>query len=106
MGISINDLIHVLETVLKCEREKGGDHVRYILKVNSRTIAKVKYSHSWRGNQQIHDTILRLQAQSMQCSTKTWKLLLQGRLTREDYFAELLERGVISRAEFDTLMRS
>jgi hypothetical protein len=105
MSISINDLIHIVETVLGCERGKGGDHVRYFLKVNGRTIGSLKYSHSWRGNYQIDDTILALQARSMQCSPKTWKQLLQGRLTGEAYFKELLERGVINQAEFDTLCK-
>ncbi len=92
MSISINDLIHIVETVLGCERGKGGDHVRYFLKVNGRTIGSLKYSHSWRGNYQIDDTILALQARSMQCSPKTWKQLLQGRVTGEAYFRELLEQ--------------
>lgn len=105
MGTSINDLIYLLESILGCEREKGGDHVRYYLQVNGRIIATVKYSHSWRGNTQIDDSILSKQAKSMKCSNKTWKLLLQGRITKEKYFQELLDRKEISEDEFIILCR-
>lgn len=103
MSISINDLKRLLETILGCEPESGRDHVRYVLKVNGKIIARTKFSHSWRGSQQISETILRLQAQQMHCSTKTWKLLLQGRLKKEEYFKELLQGKFIDQSEFDIL---
>ena len=105
MGISIKELKHVAEAVLGCEREKDADHVRYILRVNKRIIGNFKYSHSWRGNFQVPDKILGLQAKTMNCSAKTWKQLLQGNLTKEEYFTELLERNVINQAEFDVLCK-
>lgn len=100
MGTSINDLVYLLESILGCEQERGGDHVRYFLKVNGRIIATVKYSRSWRGNTQIDDSILSKQAKSMKCSNRTWKLLLQRQITKEKYFRELLERKEISEDEF------
>lgn len=103
MGISIKTLTHVLVSELGCELDKGADHVRYILRVNGRIIATVKYSHSWRGNTQISDEILSLQAKSMKCSNKTWKSLLQGNITKKEYFQELLERKEINQTEFDML---
>jgi hypothetical protein len=42
-------------------------------------------------------------ADQMKCSDKTFKLLLQGRLTKEDYLEELLQRGHISQEEFNSL---
>jgi hypothetical protein len=105
MGMSINDLIRLMETILRCKPEKDGDHIRYTLKVNDKIIGKLKYSHSWRGNQQLDDSILHLQAKSMNCTNKTWKLLLQGQLTKDDYFAELLARNIINQSEFDILCK-
>jgi hypothetical protein len=103
MGTSINDLIRVLEAVLGYELEKGGDHVRYVLKINSKIIARTKFSRSWRGNQQISEPILHAQAKQMHCSARTLKLLLQGRLSKKEYFRELLEGQVITHMEFDIL---
>lgn len=103
MGTSINDLIRVLESVLDYELEKGGDHVRYVLRINSKIIARTKFSRSWRGSQQISEPILHAQAKQMHCSARTLKMLLQGRLKKEDYFRELLEGKVIDRSEFDIL---
>jgi hypothetical protein len=100
MGICVNDLVHLAESVLGCELERSKDHVRYVLKINSRIIGRFKYSHSWRGSYQINEYILRMQAKSMQCSAQTWKLLLQGKLTRRDYFQELLNNGLINKEEF------
>ncbi|SRR6266849_371606 len=105
MGIPIHALVHVVETVLGCERLKKGDHVRYVLRVNGRVVGKLKFSHSWRGNEQIRDEILHLQAQSMNCSLQTWKLLLQGRITKKTYFKELLDKGLINQEEFEKLCK-
>lgn len=101
MSTSINDLIRVLESI-GYELEKGGDHVRYVLRINNKIIARTKFSRSWRGNQQISEPILHAQARQMHCSTKTLKLLLQGRLKKDEYFRELLEGNFINQAEFDT----
>ena len=106
MGTSIRDLRYLLETVLRCECDETGDHVRFTLKVNGRTIAKTKYSHSWRGNKQIDASMLSKQATDMRCSNRTWKLLLLGQVPKEEYFRELLQRGHISQEEFDSLCRS
>lgn len=103
MGTSINDLIRVLESVLGYELEKGGDHVRYVLKINGKIIARTKFSRSWRGNQQISEPILHAQAKQMHCSSRTLKLLLQGRLNKKEYLRELLEGQVITHIEFDLL---
>jgi hypothetical protein len=102
MGASVRDLKCLLET-LGCECDESGDHVRYTLKVNGRIVAKTKYSHSWRGNMQISDIMLNLQVKQMQCSHRTWKLLLLGQAPKELYFKELLQNGFISRKEFDDL---
>jgi hypothetical protein len=98
---TINDLKYILESVLGCECEKKGDHIRYFLRVNGREIVRTKYSHSWRGNQQISGTMLSLQAKQMGCSSQTWKRLLEGKLSKEEYFQELVAKGIMSQAEFD-----
>ena len=103
MGTSINDLIRVLEYILGYELEKGGDHVRYVLKIESKIIARTKFSRSWRGNQQISEPILHAQAKQMHCSARTLKMLLQGRMGREEYLQELLDGQVINQAEFAIL---
>lgn len=103
MGICVRDLKHVAKTVLGCVLEDDGDHVRYILEVNGRLIANFKFSHSWRGNYQIEAYILSKQAQSMHCSLQTWKGLLQGRISKQQYFHELLEQELIHQAEFEIL---
>jgi hypothetical protein len=100
---SINDLKYLLETVLGCECERSGDHVRYFLRVSGREIVRTKYSHSWRGNQQISTPMLSLQAKQMGCSIQTWKRLLVGTLTREDYCRELVNRGIMTQVEYDIL---
>lgn len=92
-----------METVLQCERNDAGDHIRDSLKVNGRVIARTKYSHSWRGSMQISDAMISLIAKQMQCSSRTWKLLLLGQATKETYFRELLQNGHISKEEFGFL---
>lgn len=136
MSITINDLIRVLGSILGYELERSGDHVRYVLRVNGKIIARTKFSHSWRGNQQISEPILHAIAKyripqmcsytilglrpienfkarkelvirctkQMHCSTKTLKMLLQGRLEKETYFRELLEGKVLDQSEFDMLL--
>ena len=103
MGASVKDLRYLLETVLQCERNEAGNHIRYMFKVNDRIVARTKYSHSWRGNMQINDSMLSLMARQMQCSNRTWKLLLLGQLPKEAYFRELLQNGHISQEEFEGL---
>lgn len=105
MGIDVRGVKHVAETVLRCQLENDGDHVRYNLKVNGRIVANFKYSRSWRGNFQIPEVILHLQARSMHCSLQTWKLLIQGRITKETYFKELLEKALINQSEFEMLCK-
>jgi hypothetical protein len=105
MPASVKDLRHLLERVLQCERDESRSHIFYYLKVNGRIIAQTHYSHSWRGNTQIDDSMLSKQAQEMRWSNKTWKLLLQSRASKEDYFRELLQKGHISQEEFDVLCR-
>lgn len=105
MGISVSDLIRLAETVLGCEREKGTDHVRYVLRIEKKIIGRFKFSHSWRKNQQIDGYILGMQAKSMHCSPQTWKMLLEGKMTRADYFGELLAHGVITPEEYAQLMK-
>ena len=102
MGTSINDLRRLLESILGFEYE-SGDHIRYVLRVNGRIIARTKFSHSWRGNQQIDDSILSLQARQLHCSSQTLKNLLRGNLGKKDYFRELLKAGRITPEEFDSL---
>ena len=103
MSISVSDLRRVLERVLGCEAESGKDHVRYVLNVNGKIIARTKFSHSWRRSEQLSETMLSLQAKQMHCSTKTWKLLLQGLIKKEEYFKELLQGNFIDQSEYDTL---
>ncbi|SRR6266566_9566275 len=103
MGTSVRDLKYLLETVLQCECDESRSHIRYSLKVNGRIVAQTHYSHSWRGNKQIDDSMLSLQAKEMRCSNRTWKLLLLGQTSKEVYFKELLQRGHISQEEFNVL---
>jgi|SRR5579883_1382045 hypothetical protein len=103
MSITIRDLRYLLETMLQCERNDAGDHIRYTLKVNGRVVARTKYSHSWRGSMQISDAMISLIAKQMQCSSRTWKMLLLGQASKETYFRELLQNRHISKEEFDTL---
>lgn len=103
MGTTIKDLRYLLEQVLQCERDESRSHIYYFLRVNGRIVAQTHYSHSWRGNTQIDDSMLSKQAQEMRCSNRTWKLLLQGRASKEDYFKDLLQRGHITQQEFEKL---
>src|SRR5579875_671313 len=105
MGICVRDVDRVARSVLGCEVEKDGDHIRYTLKVNDRFIANFKYSHSWRGNQQISDFILHKQAQSMHCPLQMWKSLIQGRIEKEQYFRELLQQKLINQSEYEMLCK-
>ncbi len=105
MGICVRDLKHVAKTVLGCVLEDGGDHIRYSLIVNGKFIANFKFSHSWKGNYQIEEFILHKQAQSMHCSLQTWKGLLQGRISKQKYFQELLKQELINQAEFEMLCK-
>lgn len=105
MGICVRDLKHVAKAVLGCELEDDGDHIRFNLIVNGRVIANFKYSHSWRGNFQIPEVILHSQARSMHCSLQTWKSLIQGRIPKETYFRELLEKELINQSEFEMLCK-
>src|SRR5260370_37599331 len=104
MSTSVNDLEYVLAVVLGFEREDAKDHVRFVLKVNGKIVARTKYSHSWRGNKQIGDNMLPLIANQIHCSNKTLKGLLGKRLGRQDYFKEILGNGLIDQADFDSLM--
>ena len=105
MGICVRDLKHIAKTVLGCELENDGDHIRYSLKVNGRFIANFKFSHSWKGNYQIEEFILHKQAQSMHCPLQMWKGLLQGRISKQKYFEELLKQGLIDQSEFEMLCK-
>jgi hypothetical protein len=102
MGTSINDLRRLLESVLGFEYE-SGDHVRYVLRVNGIIIARTKFSHSWRGNQQIDNSILSLQAKQLHCPNPVLKGLLRGSLGKKEYFRELLKGGFIDQVTFDAL---
>ncbi len=102
MSTSTNDLRRLLESVLGFEYE-SGDHVRYVLKINGRIVARTKFSHSWRGNKQIGDNMLSLIVQQLHCSNKILKDLLRGNLGKKDYFGELLKGGFISQVDFDSL---
>jgi hypothetical protein len=104
MSTSIDDPGRLLESVLGFEYE-SGDHVRYVLRVNGMIIARTKFSRSWRGNQQVDDSILSLQAKQLHCSNQTLKGLLRGQLGKKHYFKELLKRGIISQDDFDSLFR-
>lgn len=105
MGTSLRDLQYLLEKVLRCERVDAGKHIRYYFKVNGRVVAQTHYSHSWRGNTQIDNSMVSMQAREMRCSTKTWRLLLEGKVSKEAYFQELFQSGHISQEEFDDLRK-
>ena len=105
MSTSINDLRRLLESILGFEYE-SGDHVRYVLRVNGLIVARTKFSHSWRGNQQIDASILSLQARQLHCSNGTLKKLLSGTLEKQDYFRELLKGGHITQDDFDSMFGS
>jgi len=105
MGIYVKDLKHFATTVLQCELENDGDHVRYTLRVNSKDIATFKYSRSWRGNFQIPEFILHKQAQSMHCPLQMWKALIQERVSKEVYFSALLKQELIDQVDFETLCK-
>lgn len=104
MGKSVKDLEYVLRVVLGFECEDAKDHVRFVLKINGKIVARTKYSHSWRGNEQISDNLLSLIAKQMHCSNKTLKDLLGRQLKQQDYLSELLKNGYIDQADFDSLM--
>ena len=104
MGTSVKHLINVLE-ILGYKLDEGGDHVRYELKVNGTVVARTKFSRSWRKNQQIDDSILSLQAKQMHCPVQMLKGLLRESLTKEHYFKELLDRGLITQEDYDFLLK-
>ena len=105
MGTSLRDLQYLLEKVLRCERVDAGKHIKYYLKVNGRVVAQTHYSHSWRGNTQIDNSMVSMQAKEMRCSAKTWRLLLEGKVPKEVYFNELFQNGYVSQEEFDDLCK-
>lgn len=100
MGTSVSDLEYVLASILGFERE-NGDHVRYVLVINGKIIARTKFSHSWRGNSQIDVRILAMQARQLHCPSAMLRELLRGQFGKEDYFKELLQQGLINQDEFD-----
>lgn len=107
MGTIVRDLKRLLEKDLRCECDESGKHIRYRFIVNGRTVGQTHYSHSWRGTEQIDNTMLIRQAKEMRCSLSTWKSLLQGKASsKKDYFEELLDGGHISREEYDDLCRT
>lgn len=99
MGTTLKDIRHVLEA-LGCEREEGGNHTKYVLRVNGRVIAFTLYSRSFRENTQIDSTLLNLQARQMKCSLALWKRLLARQASKQDYFHELLQSGHITSEEY------
>ena len=104
MGTSLKDLRNLLEKILGWERDDSGKHIRYRLIVNGRTVAETHYSHSWRGTDQIDNTMLFKMAKEMRCSLGTLKSLLQGKESSKiDYYEELFRAGHISRKECDDL---
>lgn len=105
MGTTLRDVRQVLERILMCEREEGGNHTKYVLRVNGRIVAFTLYSRSWRDSTQIDSTILSLQARQMRCSTALWKKLLAGQAGRRDYLCELLQSGQISEKEYEHLCK-
>lgn len=105
MGTSVRDLKYLLEVILGCERDESKSHIRYFLKVQGRIVAQTHYSHSWRGNKQIDNSMLNLQAREMRCSSRTWKLLLMQQIPKEEYFRELFQNGHINQEEFDMLCK-
>ena len=103
MGIVLKDLKSFLET-LPCIREEGGNHTKYILKVNGRVVAWTLYSRSWRGSTQIDDSIISKQAKQMKCSSNVlWKRLLAGQASKEEYFRDLLDHRHIGSDEYQAL---
>jgi hypothetical protein len=103
VSITVNDLIRVLESVLGFEPE-DGDHVRYVLTVRGKIIARTKFSRSWRRNYQIDDSILSLIAKQLHCSIQLLKALLRRRVGKEDYFKELVRGGFMSQDDYDFLL--
>ncbi|MEO7019489.1 MAG: hypothetical protein ABI234_05005 [Ktedonobacteraceae bacterium] len=95
----------MLETILGCEREEGGNHTKYVLRVNGRVVALTFYSRSWRESTQIDSTILSQQSKQMKCSNALWKKLLARQASRVDYFQELLRYGHISDEEYTLLCK-
>ena len=106
MGTSVKELEYLLKRVLGYECDETRNHIYYTLRVNGRIVARTKYSHSWRGNKQISNSMLSKIAEQMQCSNKMCKAFLLGKATREVYFKELLERGHINQEEFNSLCRN
>ncbi len=75
------------------------------MRVNGKDIATFKYSRSWRGNFQIPEFILHKQAQSMHCPLQMWKALIQGRISKDTYFKELLKQRLIDEVDFEALCK-
>lgn len=101
MGTTLKDLRTLLERVLQCELEEGRRHTQYFLKVNGRIVASTFYSRSWKSSTQIDDSIMKLVAKEMKCSSSgLWKKLLLGQVPKDRYFQDLREYGHITQEEY------
>ena len=101
MGTTLKDLKTLLERVLQCELEEGRRHTQYFLKVNGRIVASTFYSRSWKGSTQVDDSIMKLVAKEMKCSSSgLWKKLLLGQVSKDRYFQDLRDHGHITQEEY------
>jgi len=104
MGLTLKDLKDLLEKDLHWEYDKSGTHPRYRFIVNGRIVAATHYSHSWSGRDQISYKMLMLIANQMHCDLKTLKALLQDKKPPiKDYYKGLLQRGLITPEEYNSL---
>lgn len=104
MGTTLKDLKSFLERVLRCELEEGRRHTQYFLKVNGRIVASTFYSRSWKSSTQVDDSIMKLVAKEMKCSSVgLWKKLLVGQVSKEKNFEDLRDHGHITHEEYNIL---
>jgi len=104
MGTTLKDLKFLLERVLQCEREEGGKHTKYFLKVNGRIVASTFYSRSWKSSTQIDDSTVSLQRKEMKCSSNAlWRKLLTRQASKDEYFQDLCDHGHITHEEYNIL---
>lgn len=91
MPASARKVDRVLRKSLGFER-RMGKHKVYFLKVGRRVVAQTLISH---GSKEISDSLLSSMARQMGITRRQLMDLIDGKLTREDYFNLLREQGKI-----------
>ena len=89
MPISGRKMDHVLVNVLGYER-RAGRHQIYVLRLRGRQVARTLISH---GVREIGDDLMAVMAQQMGITLSQLRKLVAGKMSRDEYYGMLQERG-------------